>query len=86
MAKQITQREAIKTAFLNMCQQYSAIGEQLKTMSALLSPYIQGQQDMIPELKIELYSPGEAAIMRDAEDAKGMTHGTQPPPIRPIEN
>ena len=86
MAKQMTQREAVKTAFLNICQQYQAIGEQLKALAALLGPFTEGKQDMVPEMKIELYSPGEAAIMRDAEEAKGNIHGPQSPPSRSIEN
>ena len=84
MPKQMSHREALKQAFTHLCEQYAAMGDQIKTVAALISPYVQGQ-DLTGDTKVELYSPGESAIMRDANDAR-TNHGPKPPPIRPIEN
>ena len=89
MPKQMYHREALQQAFLNMCQQYQAMGEMLKTIGTLLGPYASGQTDLLRDTKVELYSPGESAIMRDAEAAKGMNHGQKfpkPPASGPLTN
>jgi hypothetical protein len=67
-SKDIDQREATRRSFLYLCQQYSAMGErvkelvaqhmemaeQLKSLSELLSPYLQGQQDLTPQWDFEV--------------------------------
>lgn len=49
--KTIDQREALKETFLRLCAQYDALGEQLKTVSQLISPYLNGDQELQPEIK-----------------------------------
>lgn len=50
----VEQRDALKKTFTNLCQQYQEMGEQLKVISMLISPYLEGQQELVPEVSFEM--------------------------------
>lgn len=56
----IDQRAALRIAFLNLCQQYQQMGEQLKTISELVSPYLNGHQELLPPIPFVTNDPKKA--------------------------
>lgn len=54
MPKKISQREAMKQMFLQLCAQYQQMGEQLKVMSTLIGPYLNNDQELTPILEFEV--------------------------------
>ena len=50
----VTQQDALEQAFLNLCRQYAEMGEQLKAISTIISPILQGTQKLEPEILFEV--------------------------------
>ncbi len=51
-AKRVMQRKAIRIMFVNLCEQYAQMGEQLKRISDVLSPLLGDEAEALQTPRI----------------------------------
>lgn len=77
------QRDTTRDAFLGLCRAYEDMGEHLKTASAMISPYVHGQQMLIPDAMFVDELPKPNTSIGESPLVNGDGDPIPKPPVKP---